>query len=35
MEEHEVNFAKGFAWAVVLSVPLWAGIIGIIRFISK
>lgn len=35
MEEHEGNFAKGFAWAIVLSIPLWAGVIGIIKFISK
>jgi hypothetical protein len=35
MDEHEGNFTKGFAWAMLLSLPLWAGVIGIIRFISK
>lgn len=35
MEEHEGNFAKGFTWAMVISLPIWIGIIGIIKFISK
>jgi hypothetical protein len=33
--ENEGNFAVGFCWAVLLSIPLWISIFGWIKLISR